>query len=58
MLSRIRYKKSVTVCTVAIEARLKVLPTEKILVVLFWTFIKFLGNQEELEKVETTKNFC
>jgi len=27
-----------------------VLPTKKRLVVLFWTFFKFLGNQGELEK--------
>jgi len=35
-----------------------VLPTEKHLVVSFWTFIKYLGNQGELERTETTKNFC
>jgi len=34
------------------------LPTEKRLVVSFWTFFKFLGNQGELERNETTKNFC
>jgi len=34
-----------------------VLPTENSLVVLFWTFFKFLGNQGELERTETTKNF-
>jgi len=36
----------------------KVLPTEKSLVVSFWTFFKFLCNQVELERTETTKNFC
>jgi len=35
-----------------------VLPTDKHLVVSFWTFFKFLGNQGELERTETTKNFC
>jgi len=35
-----------------------VLPIKKLLVVLFWTFFKFLGNQDELERTETTKNFC
>jgi len=34
-----------------------VLPTEKRLVVSFWTFIKYLGNQGELERTETTKIF-
>jgi len=34
-----------------------VLPTEKRLVVSFWTFFKYLGNHSELEKNETTKNF-
>jgi len=34
------------------------LPTKKHLVVSFWTFFKFLGNQGELERTETTKNFC
>jgi len=32
----------------------KVLPTEKSLVVSFWTFFKFLGNQGELERTEAT----
>jgi len=36
---------------------LKMFSTEKSLVVSFWTFFKFLGNQGELEKTETTKNF-
>jgi len=36
---------------------LKVLPTEKSLVVSFWTFLKFLGNQGELERTESTENF-
>jgi len=35
-----------------------VLPTEKSLVVSFWTFLKFLRNQSEIERTETTKNFC
>jgi len=35
-----------------------VLSTEKSLVVSFWTFFKFLGNHGELERTETTKNFC
>jgi len=35
-----------------------VLPTENRLVVSFWTFFKYLGNHSELEKSETTKNFC
>jgi len=35
-----------------------VLLTEKSLVVSFWTFFKFLGNQGELERTETTKKFC
>jgi len=35
-----------------------VLPTEKCLVVSFWTFFKYLGNQGELERIETTKIFC
>jgi len=35
----------------------KVLPTEKSLIVSFWTFFKFLGNQGKLERTETTKNF-
>jgi len=34
-----------------------VLPTEKSLVVSFRKFFKFLGNQGELERTETTKNF-
>jgi len=34
-----------------------VLPTEKRLVVSFWTFFKFFGNQGELERTETTKKF-
>jgi len=34
------------------------LPTEKRLVVSFWTFFQFLGNQGELERTETTENFC
>jgi len=36
-----------------------VLPTEKRLVVSFWTwtFFKFLGTQGELERTETTKIF-
>jgi len=33
------------------------LPTEKSLVVSFWIFFKFLGNQGELERKKTTKNF-
>jgi len=40
----------------------KVLPTEKYLIVSFWTFFKFLGNQGELEsqirRDETTKKYC
>jgi len=35
-----------------------VLPTEKRLVVSFWTFFKCLGNQDALERTETTKIFC
>jgi len=35
-----------------------VLPTEKSLVISFWTFFKFLGNQGEWERTETTKDFC
>jgi len=36
-----------------------VLPTEKSLVVSFWTMLfKFLGNQDKLERNETSKNFC
>jgi len=31
---------------------------EKRFVVSFCTFYKFLGNQGELERTETTKNFC
>jgi len=34
-----------------------VLTTEKPLVVSFWTFFKFLGNQGELERTDTKKNF-
>jgi len=34
-----------------------VMRTEKRLVVLFWTFFKFLGSQGKLEKTETTKKF-
>jgi len=30
----------------------------KSLVVSFWTFFKFLGNQSELERTETIENFC
>jgi len=33
------------------------LPTEKSLVVSFWTFSKYFGNQGELQRTETTKNF-
>jgi len=44
-------------CTVAIEALLKLLPIEKSLVVSFWTFFKFLGNQGELERTKTAKKF-
>jgi len=35
-----------------------VLPTEKSLVVTFGIFFKYLSNQGELERTETTKNFC
>jgi len=35
-----------------------VLLTEMSLVVSIWTFFKFLGNQGELERTETNKNFC
>jgi len=35
-----------------------VLSTEKRLVVSFWTFFKYLGNQGELVRTETTKKFC
>jgi len=35
----------------------KVLPTEKCLVISFGSFFKFLSNQGELERTETTKNF-
>jgi len=35
-----------------------VLPTEKRLVVSFWTFFKYLGEQGELRKTEITKNIC
>jgi len=37
-----------------------VLPTEKCLVVLFWTFLQISRQpcQGELERTETTKNFC
>jgi len=39
----------------AVKAMLTfVLLTEKRLVVSFWTFFKFLGNQGELERTETT----
>jgi len=34
-----------------------VLSTEKRLVVSFYTFFNYLGNQGQLEKTETTKNF-
>jgi len=34
-----------------------VLPTEKHLVVSFWTYFKYFGNLGELERTETTKNF-
>jgi len=37
----------------------KVLPTEKSLVVVILDiFFKFLGNQGELKRTETNKNFC
>jgi len=46
----------------AIKAKILtfMLPTEKRLVVSLWTFFKFRyrGNQGELERTETTKNFC
>jgi len=35
-----------------------VLPTEKRLVVLFWSFFKYLGKQGELERTEITKKIC
>jgi len=35
-----------------------VLPTEKHLALLFWTFFKYFCNHSKLEKTETTKNFC
>jgi len=35
-----------------------VLPTENLLVVSFWTFFKYLGNQGELERTENSKKFC
>jgi len=57
MSSRNRCKKA-DACTVAIEGLLNVLPNEKSLVVSFWTFLKFFGNQGELERTETIKNFC
>jgi len=34
------------------------LPTEKHLVVSFWTFFQNLCNQGKLERTDTTKNFC
>jgi len=37
---------------------LNVFTTEKSLVVSFWTFLKFLDNQGELERTKTTKNVC
>jgi len=58
MPSRNNYKKF-DACTVVIETYLlKVLSTENSLVVSFWTFFKFLGNQGKLERTETTTNFC
>jgi len=42
---------------ICIFAWRKVLPTENSLVISFWTFLKFLGNQGELETTETTKFF-
>jgi len=45
---------TIRVCIVAWQ---KVLPTEKCLVTLFWFIFKFLGNQGELERTETTKMF-
>jgi len=62
MLSRNRYKKSKH----ALLLWRKVLPTEKYLVTSLWSifqislgpFFKFLGNQGELERTETTKNVC
>jgi len=35
-----------------------VLSTKNRLVVSVWTFFQYLGNQGELEKNETTKNYC
>jgi len=32
------------------------LPTEKRLVVSFWTFFKYLGNQGELERIRKNRN--
>jgi len=53
MSSRNKYKKHA--CIVCYR---NVLPTEKSLVVSFGTFFKFLSNQGELERTETTKNVC
>jgi len=36
----------------------KVLPTEKCLVTSFWLTFQISRHQGELEKTETTKNFC
>jgi len=52
MLSRNRCKKNPSVhrCLAKSVANRKEL-------ISFWTFFKFLGNQGELERTETTKNF-
>jgi len=42
--------------TVAIETCCQL--TEKSLVVSFGTFFQIFSNQGELERTETTKNFC
>jgi len=35
-----------------------VLPTEKRLIVSFWTFFKYLSNHSELERTKINKKFC
>jgi len=57
MSSRNKYKKHMLDMLAPLLYK-RVLPTEKSLVVSFWTFYIFLGNQRELEKTEATKNFC
>jgi len=51
-------KSSTTLQTVATVSLIFVFPTKKRLVAHFKHFLKYFSNHIELERTETTKNFC